>query len=146
MLSYLSTALLKTLVISLKKIVKLLDTGGLYILKQIHLYIQFIRFVLRYCFTNKIIFYKFNETSAVFISILSTSNFVTFQSKLCSGKTYLIWFHSKQSNLMISLWKLPFSLWPYFANYLFWGSLKLDCYEMLPCHPVIFVGLLSQNW
>ena len=41
----------------------------------------------QYCFTNKTIFYKFDETSAVFISIFSTSNFVPFQSKLCSGET-----------------------------------------------------------
>ena len=146
MLSNLRTTLLKTLVSSWKKIVKLLDTGGLYTLKQILLYIQFIRFALRYRFTNKIIFYKFDETSAVNISILFTSDFVIFQIKLCSGENNLIWFPSKQSNLMISLWKLSFSLLSYFANYLCWRSLKLGCYEMLPCHPVIFVGLLPQNW
>ena len=40
MFSYLRTASLKTFVSSSKKIVKLLDTGGLYILKQIHLFFE----------------------------------------------------------------------------------------------------------
>ena len=42
MFSYLRTALLKTFVSSSKKVVKLLDTGGLYILKQIHLLFEMV--------------------------------------------------------------------------------------------------------
>ena len=42
MLSYLRTALLKTFFRSSKKIVKLLDTGGLYILKQIHVLFEMV--------------------------------------------------------------------------------------------------------
>ena len=40
MFPYLRTASLKTFVSSSRKIVKLLDTGGLYILKQIHLFFE----------------------------------------------------------------------------------------------------------
>ena len=42
MFSYLSRALLKTFVSSSKKIVKFLDTSGLYILKQIHLLFEIV--------------------------------------------------------------------------------------------------------
>ena len=72
MFSHLRTALLKTFVVSSsKKIVKLLDTGGLHILKQVHLFFEMLNSeqihsilsqVLRYCFTNKTIFYKFDQT------------------------------------------------------------------------------------
>ena len=42
MFSHLRATLLKTFVSSSKKIVKLLDTGGLYILKQIHLLFEMV--------------------------------------------------------------------------------------------------------
>ena len=43
-----------------------------------------------YCFTNKTIFYKFDETSAVFISILSTSNLVALQKKTVQWGNYTV--------------------------------------------------------
>ena len=42
MFSYLRTALLRTFVSSSKKVVRLLGTGGLYILKQIHLLFEMV--------------------------------------------------------------------------------------------------------
>ena len=79
MFSYFRTALLRTFASSSEKVVKLLATSGLYILKQIYLLFEMvnseqIRSVLSDVYsgiflTNKTIFYKFDETSAVFISI-----------------------------------------------------------------------------
>lgn len=86
--SYLRTNLLKKLVGTSKKMVKLLDAGGLYILKETNSFLRSGQFrantfyiignVLRYYLTNETIFDKFDENSTVFISILSTYNFLFF--------------------------------------------------------------------
>ena len=58
---YLRTALLKTFVSSLlkKKSVKLLDAGGLYILKQIHLLFEILnKYIQYYQMCSQVLFYK----------------------------------------------------------------------------------------
>ena len=93
--------------------VKVLDTGGLYILKQIHLFFEMVNSeqlhsILSDVYSGIVLQIKPSFTNSMRPPPYLSLSFVLlisqpFKVNCAVGKSHLIWFHSKQSNLMINL-------------------------------------------